>query len=253
MFPQEMFEIRDGDAAGVKHACGQGTVDMRFIEHCGEMLRRTRATGRNQRHMTQLPHRRELLEVVPLADPIARHAIQHDFARATILNFAYPVERAPRRVACAIGITGELIDVVLVARDLAIDADDDTLRTEARAQTRDEFGIGESRGVDRHFFRAFAEHFFRICDGTNSASHAERNVENARDAANPAAIDGASIGARGDVVEHELVRAFVAIACCKLENVADDDVIAKAHAFDDLPVSYVKAGDDAFGKNGRNS
>jgi hypothetical protein len=30
-------------------------------------------------------------------------------------------------------------------------------------------------------------------------------------------------------------------------------VIAEAHALDDLPVSYIEARDNAFGKNGRNS
>ena len=72
-------------------------------------------------------------------------------------------------------------------------------------------------------------------------------------AADPAAIDRAAVGARGDVVEHQLVRAFVAIARSELEDVAHDHVVAEAHALDDLTVPYIEAGDDAFGKNGRNS
>ncbi len=75
----------------------------------------------------------------------------------------------------------------------------------------------------------------------------------ARHAAHPVAIHRSAFRARGDVVEHELVRAFVAIARGELEDVAHDAVIAEAHALYDLAVADVEAGDDAFGKNGRNS
>ena len=54
----------------------------------------------------------------------------------------------------------------------------------------------------------------------------------------------------GDVVEDELVRAFVAIARRKLKDVADDAVVAEANALDDLTVAHVQTGDYAFGKNG---
>ena len=39
----------------------------------------------------------------------------------------------------------------------------------------------------------------------------------------------------------------------EFDDLPNDPVIAKAHALDDLPVSYIEARDDAFGKNGRNS
>ena len=67
----------------------------------------------------------------------------------------------------------------------------------------------------------------------------------------PVAIDAAALGARGDVVEHHLVRALVAIALGEHEDVAHDLVIAEANALYDLAVADVEAGDDAFGKNGR--
>src|SRR6185436_9279723 len=67
------------------------------------------------------------------------------------------------------------------------------------------------------------------------------------------AIHGAPFRARGDVVEHQLVRAFVAITRGEVEDVPDHAVLAKANAFYDLAVADVEAGDDAFGKNGRNS
>ena len=65
------------------------------------------------------------------------------------------------------------------------------------------------------------------------------------------AVDGAPIGARRDVVEHELVGAFVAIARRERHDVADDAVVAKLHAFDDDAVADVEAGDYAPRKNGR--
>ena len=74
-----------------------------------------------------------------------------------------------------------------------------------------------------------------------------------RHAADPVAIDAAAFGARGDVVEHDLVRAFVAIALGEHQDVAHDLVIAEANSLYDLAVADVEAGDDAFGKNGPNS
>ena len=75
----------------------------------------------------------------------------------------------------------------------------------------------------------------------------------ARDAAHPGSVHRTALGARGDVVEHELVGALVAIARRKLQDVADDAVIAEPHALDDLAVADVQTGDYAFGKNARNS
>ena len=74
-----------------------------------------------------------------------------------------------------------------------------------------------------------------------------------RDAATQLRSTSVAVGARGDVVEHELVGALVAIARGELEDVADDSVIAEAHALDDLAVADVEAGDYAFGKNGASS
>ncbi len=78
-----------------------------------------------------------------------------------------------------------------------------------------------------------------IGDGADAAGHAERNVEHSRDAADPFAIHGTAFRAGGDVVEHELIRAFVAIACGELQDVADDAVVAEPHALDDLAVADV--------------
>src|SRR5690606_32893559 len=136
---------------------------------------------------------------------------------------------------------------------LAVDAHDHALRPEARAQARDELRVGERGRVDRNLLRALAEHLLGVLDAAYAAGDAERNVQDARDAAHPAPVDRATLGARGDVVEHQLVGAFLTVACGQLQDVAHDDVVAEAHTLDDLSVPYVETGDDAFGKNGRSS
>ena len=77
------------------------------------------------------------------------------------------------------------------------------------------------------------------------------DIEDARDAVDPAPVDGALVGARRDVVEHDFVGTLVAITRRELEDVADDAVVAKLHAFDDDAVAHVEARDYAFGENRR--
>jgi len=169
------------------------------------------------------------------------------------LNLAHPIERATRSVARALRIAGELIDVVIIFDRLAVDADHDALRAEARVQPADQPRIRECRRVDRHLLGTLTQDFFRIGDAANAAGDTERDVENRGHAPHPAAIDRAAVRARGDVIEHQLIGALCAIALRQLEDVAHDDVVAEAHALDDLTVPYIEARDDAFGKNGRNS
>ena len=112
---------------------------------------------------------------------------------------------------------------------------------------------GRSRAgeFDGDLVGAEVQHRFGVGDAANAAGDAERNVEHGRDAIDPRAVDGAPIRARRDVVEHELVGAFVAIARGERHDVADDAVVAKLHAFDDDAVADVEAGDYAPRKNGR--
>src|SRR5262249_1910058 len=65
-------------------------------------------------------------------------------------------------------------------------------------------------------------------------------VELARDAFDPAGVDAATFGARRDVVEHELVGAFVGVAPRERDDVADHAVLAKAHALDDDAVRDIE-------------
>ncbi len=79
----------------------------------------------------------------------------------------------------------------------------------------------------------------RVGDGSDSACHAEWDVEELRYSAYPAAVNRTAVRTRGDVVEDELVGAFLAVARSQLEYVADDPVIAESDAFDDLSFAYV--------------
>jgi hypothetical protein len=85
------------------------------------------------------------------------------------------------------------------------------------------------------------------------AGNAEGDVEQAGNARDPVAPDGSAIGTRRDVIEDELVRAAVAVAPGELDDVADDAMLAKAHALDHLAGAHVEAGNYAFGKNGLSS
>src|SRR5690606_34115605 len=71
------------------------------------------------------------------------------------------------------------------------------------------------------------------------------------DAIDPAAVDGAALRARRDVVEHEFVGALVAVAFGELQNVAHHLVIAEAYALHDLAVADIQAGNYAAGENRR--
>ena len=48
-----------------------------------------------------------------------------------------------------------------------------------------------------------------------SARHAERNIDHFRHARDPAFVDHAAIAGRGNIVEHQLICAFIGIAFCQ--------------------------------------
>src|SRR5690606_38941078 len=108
-------------------------------------------------------------------------------------------------------ITGVLVDLIGAVHCLTIDADDDTLRAEPFTQARNQFRIGEGRRGDRNRLGTLAEDFFGIRNTTNAAGYAERNIEHAGHSAHPGAVDRAAFGARGDVVEDQLIGALVTI------------------------------------------
>jgi hypothetical protein len=122
---------------------------------------------------------------------------------------------------------------------LAIDTDNDALGAEAQAEPVDEFWIGQCGRVDGNFFCAFAENLLGVCDAADTAGNTKWDIQDFGNSRNPTAIDAAIVGASRDVIEHEFVGAFFAIARRQLDNIAHDFVIAELDAFDDLAVANV--------------
>ncbi len=87
----------------------------------------------------------------------------------------------------------------------------------------------------------------------DAASNTERYIENRSYLADPASIDDSAVRAGRNVIEHQLVGAFLAIAIGQLDDLADNPVIAELNAFDDFAVANVKAGDYATRRNGLSS
>src|SRR6185437_6517323 len=154
---------------------------------------RARAAGGDERHVADLPHRPQLLDVVSAAYAVAAHAVEHDLAGAALLDLAHPGEDIAAGFARALRIAAELVGAIAVARELAVDTDDDALGAETAAQCPDQAGIGQRGRVDRHFFRARIEDFLGFGHGADAARDAERNVEHPRHPPYPAAVHGAPL------------------------------------------------------------
>ena len=215
------------------------------------MLRRAGAARGNQRHAADLAHRAQLRDVVAAAHAVAGHAVEHDLAGAALLHFAHPGERVAARIARAVRIAGELVDAC--SRRLTVWLSmPTTTHCEPKRALKALIRSGSARAGE------LIEIFSAPALSTASASATERmppatqkGMSSTRATlVHPGAVHRAALGAGGDVIEHQLVRAFVAIARGELEDVAHDLVIAEAHALDDLAVAHVEAGNYAFGKNG---
>src|SRR5437660_3684607 len=247
------FQIADHKRAGMEHAGRESRIHAGLSKHRAEVLDGARTPGGHQRHLADLPHPAQLLDVITATHAIAPHAIEDDLARAAPLRLADPFEHVAPRFARALRVAGELVGPVAVLGELTVDADHDALGAEASAQRIDETRGGERWRVDRDLFRARIQDFLGVRHGATAGGDPERNIQNARYPAHPLAIDAAAFGARGDVIEHQFVGALVAIPRRKLHDVAHDPVVAKAHACYDLAGADVEAGNDASGKTGSSS
>src|SRR6185437_5010858 len=247
------LEGGNADGAAVKDAGREGGIDLRLLKGCLEMRHASGAPGSYQRHLAQRSHTSQLLEVVTVPRAVGGHAVEHNLTRAALLDLADPAEGLTLAIAAARRIAGVLIHAIALRGGLAVDPHDDALAAEAFGQPVDELRVGECWGVHGDLLGALIEHRFRVLHRADAAGDAERDVQNARDAAHPAAIHGTLLGTGSDVVEHQLIGALVAVARRQIQNVPDHAVITEAHALDDLAVAHVQAGNYAFGKNGRSS
>src|SRR5438067_81909 len=219
------LQIADHNRAAVEHAGRESRIHAGLSKHRAEVLDGARTPGGHQRHLADLPHPAQLLDVITATHAIAPHAIEDDLARAAPLRLADPCEHVASRFARALRVAGELVGPVAVLGELTVDADHDTLGAEAGAEGIDETRGGERWRVDGDLFRARIQDFLRVRHAANAAGDTERNIQNARYPAHPLAIDAAAFGARGDVIEDQLVRALVAISRRELHDIAHDPVV----------------------------
>src|SRR5437016_428943 len=143
------LEIADRNRAGVEHAGRESRIHAGLSEHRAEVLDGARTPGGNERHLADLPHPTQLLDVITATHAIAPHAIEDDLARAAPLRLADPFEHVAPRFARALRVAGELVGPVAVRGELTVDADHDTLGAEAGAEGIDETRGGEDRKSTR--------------------------------------------------------------------------------------------------------
>src|SRR5882672_10129148 len=98
------------------------------------------------------------------------------------------------------------------------------------------------RGVHRDLFGSGGQYPFGIRDRAHATGHAEGNIEDFGDTADPGAIDRAAFGTGGDVVEHQLIRTGVTVAARQLHDFADHAMLTKAPALDHLAVADIQTG-----------
>src|SRR5437016_12588252 len=169
------LEIADRNRAGVEHAGRESRIHAGLGKHRAEVLDGARTPGGNERHVADLPHPAQLLNVITATHAIAPHAIEDDLARAALLRLADPFEHVASRFARALRVAGELVRSVAALGELTVDADHDTLGAEAGAEGIDETRGGERWRVDGDLFRARIQDFLRVRHAANAAGDTERD------------------------------------------------------------------------------
>jgi len=229
----------------------QRAIDVGAFEYVQEMLQLAGATRCNQRHRAECANSGQLLDIVAATDAIPVHAIQDDLAGATVDRFPDPGYGVSARERRFTRVPRILINAIAAVVVHAVHAQHDALGTESSCQPVDEFRIAQRRGIYGDLVGALVEHVFRVGDAADAARHAEGDVEEISNVADPATIDRAAIGAGRNVVEDEFVGALLTISPGKINDVADDAVLTEPDAFNDGTVANVEAGDYASRRNVR--
>ena len=110
-------------------------------------------------------------------------------------------------------------------------------------------GFGERGGVHADLVRAGLEDLRRIVGGANAAADAEGNEQLARRAAHGVEQRCAALVGRGNVEQHDLVRAVAGVARGLRGRVARVDDVDELHALHDAAVAHIEAGNDALGNH----
>src|SRR5574337_897107 len=243
---QILLERGDRDGTGVEHTGGQRAVHVRIDEGVAEMFRFAGTAGGDERHVADGAGDRQLFQIVAAAHAVAVHAVEHDFAGTALLRLDDPVHGSARQRPGFQGIASVLAHApVAISVAQRVDADDHALHAERGRQLIDQSGTFQRGRVHRDLVRAGVQHGARLLDRANATGDAERDVDHAGDFLDPVAIHAAPFGTGGDVVEHQLIGAFVTIAQRQIDDLAHHHMVAEAYALDHLAVTHVETGNDA--------
>ena len=187
----------------------------------------------------------------PVARSVGVHRGEQNFARAAGFGFARPLDDAASR-----GLAPALHKDLRVAHRIGgfgiaarVDGDDDGLRAKAAADGVDQSWVGQRGGVHAHLVRAGLEDLRRIVRGANAAADAKGNKQLTRGAAHGVEQRLPALVRRGNVEQHDFVRAFAGMARGLRGRIARIDEIDELHALDDTAVMHIEAGDDALGNH----
>jgi hypothetical protein len=111
---------------------------------------------------------------------------------------------------------------------------------------RNQARVLECRRVDRNLVSTLVQNILGGGDIANAAGNTKRDVDDLRHLRDPEAVNGPSVRTCGNVVKHQLVSTFAAIALSQLDNIADDTMVAKAYTFNDHTIADVETGNYAF-------
>src|SRR5204863_497672 len=111
----------------------------------------------------------------------------------------------------------------------------------------------EHAGRESRIHAGLSKHRAEVLDGARAPGGHQRHLADLPHLAQLLDVITATHAIAPHAIEDQLARALVAISRRELHDIAHDPVVAKAHAFYDLPGAHVEAGNDASGKYGRSS
>jgi len=130
-----------------------------------------------------------------------------------------------------------------------VDCNNNGLRAKAAANRVNKLWAFQSGGVHAHLVRACLKDLRRIVRGTNAAANTEGHEEFARRSAHRVQQRLPPLMRRGNIEQHNLVRAFAGMTRRLRRRIARIDQIDELHTLYNAPVMHVEAGDDAFGNH----
>ena len=212
------------------------------------MIKRAAAAGRDHRNAGRLHDRLCQIQVKAGLSAVPIHRGEQDLARAARGYLARPCDRvdAGRRAPSR--------NIYLKARGglsglPPVDGHDNALASILLRSRVYQPWIFDRRRVDRNLVRARAQDLAKILHRTDAAADRDRHKHLAAGAAHHVRDRGAVIARRGDIEEHDLVRALGGIELRQLDWIARVAQADKVHALDHPPVLDIQAGNDPFCKH----